>query len=50
MLLLSMIGGMPHHQLLELAWEGMKSEGPPVPKRRPGRPGKQPLPATDPWK
>lgn len=33
-LLLSMIGGMPQHQLLELAWEGMKPKDPPVPKRR----------------
>jgi hypothetical protein len=32
-LLLSMIGGMPHHQLLELAWEGMKPKDPPAPKR-----------------
>ena len=45
-LLLSMIGGMPHHQLLELAWEGMKPKDPPAPKRPPGRPHKHPLPAV----
>jgi hypothetical protein len=49
-LVLSMIGGMPHHQLLELAWEGMKPKDPPTPKRRPGRPRKHPLPVVDSWK
>ncbi len=49
-LLLSMIGGVPHRQLLEMAWEGIKPKDPPAPKRPPGRPRKQPLPEIDPWR
>jgi hypothetical protein len=48
-LLLAMIGGMPYHQLLELAWEGMKPEDPPVPRRPRGRPRKYPQPVADSW-
>jgi hypothetical protein len=49
-LLLSMIGGMPHHQLLKLAWEGMKPEDRPVPRHPRGRPRKHPLLGAGPQK
>jgi hypothetical protein len=45
-LLLAMIGGMPHRRVLELAWEGMKPKDPPASKR----PRKHPLPDMGPWR
>src|SRR5262245_13968345 len=47
-LLLSMIGGMPHRQLLAMVPERVEPQEPPAPKRPRGRPCKHPQP-DDPW-